>query len=216
MTKVAVGFEFNSPGFIAKPYWPERNDLINIGKDVHPKLGEAKKQAALNAALEKRGLNMTQYEGLVERAARPFYTDNQMRSGEIVIPARIFQSFLNHASQEAPKAIPRIQQKGLTFIAVKISDGGKKNDQFLRTGQHEKDAVHFQRFVKLEESNQRSFTDDLAIENFTASGVFEIDEEIIKESDLRKLIEWGGRYVGIGSARPQGYGRFIVKVWTVL
>ena len=42
-----------------------------------------------------------------------------------------------------------------------------------------------------------------------------LHQEIIKATDLQKLIEWGGKWVGIGSARPQGYGRFTVLSWDI-
>ena len=205
--KVQAALTFNGSGYIGLPYWPERNLEINIAKEVHPKLGPAKKEAALAAACEKHGITVKDYERIVELANRPFYTVDGTRTGEIIIPQRVIQSFLNHASMAAPKVIPKIAEKGLTFIGVKIHDG------FLRTGKTEKDAKKFERFVKMAESNQRSFSSDFYIDDFTARGVFEIDEEVIKVDDLRKLMEYGGRWYGIGSARPQGYGRFQVSGW---
>src|SRR5262249_16790587 len=157
--------------------------LINIMKDVHPKLSEAKKQAAVLAACEKRGISPEEFERIKKDAERPFYTRDG--SGEIIIPQRIIQSFTNNCSQVAPKAIPRIESKGLTFIAVKCPEG-------LLTGKTEKDAVPFARFVKLEESNQRTFSTSMAIENFIAHGVLDLDPEIVKVEDLQKLFEWGG------------------------
>jgi hypothetical protein len=141
----------------------------------------------------------------------PFYTEGDADdgSGEIIIPQRVLQSFLNNASQTVPKAIPGIAAKGLTFIGVKV-DGG-----FLRTGKTIADAQTFGRFVKMEESNQRSWSVSKYIIDFTATGSLLVDETIIKVDDLRKLLEYAGRYIGIGSARPQGYGRFNVLVWQV-
>jgi hypothetical protein len=89
----------------------------------------------------------------------------------------------------------------------------KLKDKHLRTGKTEKDAKLFERFVKNEESNQRMFTSDPYIIDFTARGELMVDEEIIKATDLQKLFEYGGRMYGIGTARPQGYGRFAVTVW---
>ena len=119
--RVKVAFGFTQSGYT----WPERNELINLSKDVNPRLGEAKKQAALNAALKKRGISAAEYERIKQRAARPFYTvtDADDGTGEIVIPDRVFHSFLNHASQVVPKVIPRIEEKGLTFIGVKTTEG---------------------------------------------------------------------------------------------
>ena len=207
MVNIEIELSFSESGYIGLPYWPERNTLINIMKEVHPKLAETKKQAAIAAACEKRGINLEELKKLEELAARPFYTDDGSRDGEIVIPQRVFQSFLNNTSQECPKAVPRISAKGLTFIGVRLQDG------FLRTGKTEAHALKFERFVKMEESNQRTFSSSLYITDFTAKGVILLDEEVIKSSDLKKLVEYGGRWYGIGSARPQGFGRFAVTTW---
>lgn len=206
--RIQVAFKFSEPGYIGLPYWPAKNMLINIMKDVHAKLGEAKKQAAINASCEKRGVTPEQYTQLLIDADRPFYTKNGIGS-EIVIPERIFQSFLNHASMIAPKAVPRISSKGLTFIGVKVID-----KQFT-TGKTKADGS-FDRFVKNDESNQRQWSSSQYIANFTAQGVLSVDPEVIQVDELRKLTEWGGKWVGLGSARPQGYGRFAVAEWKEL
>jgi hypothetical protein len=214
MKLVSVRLQFGDPGYVGLPYWPERNDLINLSKDVHAKLGPAKKEAAIVAACEKRGWTKADYEAKLEKSMHPFYTDNDLRTGMIVIPQRVIQSFLNNTSQECPKAIPRIASKGLTFVGIRVTDG--KGGKFLRTGKFEKDSLMFSRFVKLENSNQRSWSESAYIRDFTAEGILEVDEEIIKCDDLKKLFEYGGRMYGVGSARPQGFGRFQVMSWTVI
>jgi hypothetical protein len=203
MINVNVKISFDDSGYIGLPFWPERNELINIQKEVHPKLQGAKREAAINAALDKRGFNQSDYARLQTLAARPFHTVN----GQIAIPARSFISFINHASMEAPKAIPKIQNKGLTFIAVKVRNGyliGDKTDE---------DAKVFGRFVANKESNQRRWDESKYVDQITFSGSLQVDEEIIKPENLKKLIEWGGKMVGIGSSRPQGFGRFRVVEW---
>lgn len=75
------------------------------------------------------------------------------------------------------------------------------------------DAKVFARFVKMQESNQRSFCESHYIDGFSATATMIVDETIIKAQDLFKLCEYAGRYIGIGSARPQGYGRFAVSLW---
>jgi hypothetical protein len=203
MESISIALTFHDPGYIGKPFWPETNTLINIQKDVHPKLGDAKKKAALLAACEKRGISEEQYEQLVEKSKQPFY----MQGSEIVIPERILQSFINHASMAAPRAIPRVESKGLTFIGIKVQKG------HLVTGRTLEDAKVFGRFVKNQESNQRMWSEDKYITEFTATGVLQIDKEIITSENLKKLMEYGGRFYGIGTARPQGYGRFQVVRW---
>jgi hypothetical protein len=209
--KISIALQFNDLGYVGKPFWPEITALIDISHDVHPKLGDAKKAAAIAAACEKRGITPEQYAAILDRSTWPFYTADETRGGEIVIPARVFQSFLNHVSQEAPKAIPKIQAKGLTFVGIKVSDGN--GGKFLRTGKTEKDKLLFQRLVVLEMSNQRSLQTDAYIADFTASGILDIDEQVITADKLRALVEYGGHWYGIGSCRPQGYGRFVVTRW---
>lgn len=209
VVRIDAAFGFRASGYIGKPFWPERNTLINIAKDVHPKLNEVKKKQAILAACEKRGITPEEYERICDKASWPFYTDGD-REAEIIIPARVFHSFLNHTSMAAPKAIPRITEKGLTFIGVHIQGGA------FHTGKTEADSLRFERFVKLEESNQRSFSSDPYIIDFQAQGVIELDTEVITASDLRKLVEYGGRWIGIGGARPQGFGRFVVERWEIL
>jgi hypothetical protein len=207
MKKIIVKLQFQKRGYIGNPFWTERNMLINIGKDVHPKLQGDKREKAILAACDKRGVSPEQYQDLQAKAARPFYTINGARDGEIVIPDRVFHSFVNHASMVAPKAVPKISEKGLTFIAINIGGG------HLRTGKTEKDSQVFSRPVKLEESNQRSLQEHLHIPEFIAEGVLELDESVVKSDDLQKLVEWGGKWVGVGSCRPQGFGRFTVITW---
>ena len=207
MVKVNAAFHFNGSGYIGKPYWPELDAVIKIEREIHPKLGPAKKEAALLAACEKFSITRQRYDELKELSKRPFYTIDGTRGGEIVIPQRVFQSFLNHASMEAPKSVPKIQEKGLTFIGVRI-DGG-----FLKTGKTEKDAKSFDRFVKNDDSNQRQWNSDLYIDDFTARGVLQVDENVIKCDALLKLTEYGAQWFGIGSARQQGFGRFSVITW---
>jgi hypothetical protein len=209
MKSVDVSIQFNGSGYIGLPYWPERNTLIDIAKDIHPKLGDVRKKQALEAALEKRGFTMEDYERMVQLAERPFYTLDGSRDGRIIIPERVIQSFLNHASMAAPRAIPRITDKGLTFIGVKVKD------KMFLTQKTIADSKKFERFVKMAESNQRSFCSSFYIDDFTAEGTLFVDEEIIKPEDLQKLFEYGGKYIGLGSARPQGYGRFQVTRWEV-
>jgi hypothetical protein len=45
-------------------------------KDVHPKLSDAKKQAAIIASCEKRGISVEEFERIKRDAERRFYTTN--------------------------------------------------------------------------------------------------------------------------------------------
>jgi hypothetical protein len=209
MKAVSVSLAFTEGGYIAKPFWKEINSLIDIGKDVHPKLGDAKKAQAIVAACAKRGITPAQYDAMLVKSQQPFYTVDGDRKSEIVIPARVIHSFINNVSQSAPKAIAKVESKGLTFIGIVVEHG------HLMTGMHESDSHAFARFVKMEDSNQRKWSEDRFIRNFSATGVLQVDEEVITPKNLFKLMEWGGKWIGIGSARPQGFGRFTVASWVV-
>src|SRR5579864_1200711 len=156
--------------YIGLPYWPETNTLIDIGKDVNPRLGPARKDAALKAALEAHNVGEAEYQRLIKRSQRPFYTipDSDEGDGEIIIPEHKFQSFLNHCSMEAPRVIPRIPAKGLTFVGVRVQEG------YFRTGKTKNDAKLFSRFVKMETSNQRCWSEHKYIEDFDATGTLTV------------------------------------------
>jgi len=200
--------------YIAQPYWPERNLLINVAKQLHPKWNDTKKEQGINAALEKLGKTREEYNRALVRAERAFYTVNDKNpdqgDGEIIIPARQFLSFVNHASMKAPKAIPKIPEKGLTFRGIRFA-----GVEGFTTGKTKADAEIFSRFVKLEESNQRTLSESPYISDFTARATLRVSEAVISASNLRKLIEWGGSMLGIGAARPQGFGGFTVTNWDV-
>lgn len=212
-TKVKVGLQFGDLGYIAKPMTEERNMLINIGKNMHPKWKNEKRQQALQAELDKRGLTMADYERIQMRAARKFYTntDADDGSGEIVIPRRHLMGMLVQTLKVAPKnAIPKVDQ-GLLHVGFHMV-----GEDYLRTGKTAKDAKKFSRFVKMEESNQRAWEEDHFIYDFTATGTLLLDDSCFRSEDVEKILEWGGKYVGLGSSRNQGYGRFIVAYWDVL
>ncbi len=161
ISQVSVMLHFDR--YIGLPFWREKTICINVQKEVHPKLGDAKKQAAITASIEKMGIDRETYDRALVMAERPFYTihdhDPLQGDGEIIIPARVFQSFLNNASQIAPKAIPRISAKGLTFVGIRF----RGEVEGLRTGKTRADAEVFSRFVKNEESNQRMLSESLYI-----------------------------------------------------
>jgi hypothetical protein len=100
---VSVVLRFDK--YIGMPFWREKTIVINVSKEVHPKLGDAKKQAAITASIEKMGITRKEYDRALGMAERPFYTINDKDAlqgdGEIVIPARPFLSFLNNARHKS-------------------------------------------------------------------------------------------------------------------
>lgn len=206
---VEIAISFGEMGYAGLPYWPELATLIDIGKEIHPKLKGAKKQQALEAELNKRGLTQADYDRLTIRSQRKFYTENDSDdgSGEIVIPRHVLAGMMVQTVKRAPKnAVPQINI-GLIHVAFQLQDAK------LRTGKTKADAKLFQRFVKNEGSNQRRWDETPYIANFTATGVALIEESLVNAEDFFRVFEFGGRYVGVGSSRDQGFGRFLVSAW---
>jgi hypothetical protein len=213
MTKVKVGLQFGKLGYIAKPFWEELSTLIDIGKQVHPRLKGEKRERAIQAELEKRNLTAADYERILQRSKRPFYTDSDDDdgSGEIVIPRHHFTGMLGQTIAIAPKnALDKID-KGLLHIGFQIDDG-----DFFRTGKTLADKKVRSALIKMEESNQRSREEHYYISDFLATATLSLDTTCFKPEQLEKYFEWAGRYVGIGSSRQQGYGRFTVSFWDLI
>lgn len=198
--KIALLFE----KYIAHPFHRERDLVINITKasGYNRVRSESKRKAVLQAELEKRGLTAGQYEELVERANAPFFFTSVNNHKEVIIPARNVESFLTHVAHVAPRNVCPLQPQ-IVRTAIQCQPPG------LLTGKAEADGT-FGRFVKLEESNQRSYQENPYISDFTARGILVIDEAMIKPDDVRRMLEAGGRNPGMGAARSQNYGRFSV------
>ncbi|HXH06782.1 MAG TPA: hypothetical protein VNI83_09340, partial [Vicinamibacterales bacterium] len=63
--------------YIADPYWPEVEQVINIQKQsgMNRARSSANARKALEEYLRSAGLTLADYDRLVERSQRPFYTD---------------------------------------------------------------------------------------------------------------------------------------------
>lgn len=208
-TAVRVSLTFGELGYAGLPYWPELATLIDIGKEIHPKLKGAKRAQAMEAELNKRGLTQADYDRLVLRSQRKFYYDNDSDdgSGNIIIPRHVLSAMMVQTVKRAPKnAVPQVST-GLIHVAFQLKDS------WLATGKTKADAKLFQRFVKNQESNQRRWDETPYISNFSATGTALIEESLVSADDLLRIFEFGGRHVGVGSCREQGYGRFLVNAW---
>jgi len=191
-------------GYIADPYWPEREKLINIQKEsgVNRARSQDKREKALSAYLESKHLTLEHYAELEERANRPFYTNGD----GIVIPAHHIYGFLAMACDQAAAAIRLVKAEAVRSIL---------ECQDWSTGKTEPDGA-WDHFVVVKSavgklSNQRSLRTNLYIEDFTATGQMRLliggeDEKLAKR--LEDLLRWAGRDIGIGACRKMGWGRF--------
>lgn len=208
--RVRIGLQFIKKGYIAQPFWTELKTIISIQKTsgFNRLKAEQKRRQALTAELEKREMTMEQYDAIVARSKRPFYRVDDSETGEILIPGDNFQAYLANIAHRAPRAVAKMDPQSCR-VAVEVEDPG------LLTGKKEPDGI-YTRFVKNEESNERMLAESPYIKDFIARGTIIVNTEMIAVDDLRRMIEYGGRWIGIGAARPMGYGRFLVSSWDVV
>src|SRR5574338_1517613 len=200
---------FSEPGYIAHPYWPEMDKLINIQKEsgINRARSAANRRKALQEYLGQVGMTLAEYEALAAAAARPFHTARE--TGEIVIPSDKVLSFLVAVTDQA-RAATRPCPPDQVRSAVKASD--------WRTGKTAADGV-WERYAVVESgtgaklSNQRGLRRSSFIRNFEAAGWVSVNPDFVKPETLRRAIEWGGENVGIGAARKMGWGRFTLSHW---
>lgn len=209
-------------GYIAHPYWPSMERLINIQKEsgVNRVRSVARRESALREYLESHGLTMDDYLNLENQSMRPFYTiadvlaQSQMdglNPNEIVVPAHHMYGCLAQAADMATSSI-RIAVAEQLRSVLTIGD--------FRTARDQADGI-WERYVVVKSgagttlSNQRAMRRNAYISNFTATGSVAFSGDILPDAEkVRKFIEFAGREIGIGASRKLGWGRFIVSRWT--
>ena len=208
-TTVSLALTFTEPGYIADPYWPEREELISIQKSsgMNRARTEANRHNALKAYLDSIGSTPDAYTELERLAGRPFYKD---RDGLlIIIPRHQIAGCMVNALDVAPRPL-RVVSKDSFRALVKISD--------LRTDKKLPDGV-FKRFAVvtgaggsggMRLSNQRALRQNPYIENFEATGTLTYTTDVFDDLKLTDFLTFAGREVGIGACRKLGWGRFTV------
>ena len=197
--------------YIAHPYWPARNRVIEIEKKsgVNRQKSDEKRQAALKAECDRQGYTLAQYEQFKRDAAEQWYRKPQAPAGKIIIPRHQIAGGLVQAIGGAPKALRGPFDRDNFRALVQIGD--------FQTDLTEASGV-FGRFVKLEGSNQRSWQENEFIghyldqgEPFEASGMISCAPK--QEDTVKSLLVAVLENIGIGAARKMGFGRGTVKAW---
>jgi hypothetical protein len=194
-------------GYIADPYWPQLEKLINIQKQsgMNRARSTANRRKALEEHLQSIGMSLAEYEALERAAKEPFYRDD----GEIIIPELHVTSFLVATCDEARSA-------------TRPCEPNQVRSRFIvtpwRTGKAKPDGV-WSRFAVVSGgpgqklSNQRGLRESQYIKDFTATGRISFDPDFVDAATLQRAIEWGGMFVGIGASRKMGWGRFELKAF---
>ena len=202
-------------GYIAHPYWPELERLINIEKESGTRRArsEANRTKALTQYLTKIDMTVADLEKLRTRANRPFYTvaDQPPVNGhdarEIIIPPHQVYGCLVQAADVAPAAT-RIANPDQVRSVLTI-------DEPVYTSKTAGDGV-WERFAVVTSgsgaklSNQRALRSNVYLAAFSAPLSVEFDDSLVDPKKVREFLAYAGREVGIGASRKLGWGRFTV------
>lgn len=190
--------------YIAAPYWPELEKLINIKKESG--LSRARtpetRRKALDSYLTSIEMTRGEYQELERLAVRPFYT----HEGHIIVPElHVTSMIVATCDRIGSRARPCPPDIVRTVIAASP----------WHTGKTEADGT-WERFAIVSSgtgarlSNQRALRSDAYIADADADGSISVDTSVVRPEILWKALNWAGTYVGIGSARKMGWGRFTV------
>lgn len=201
--------------YIAHPYWEETERVVNIMKKsglTRAKSDQAREKA-LRDYLSSIGMTAEEYERLSAKAALEWHFDDQ---GRIIIPRHqmsgcLVQTLVSMSSSHRP-----FKDGGVLRSLCQISDfvtpRTKADDTWVRFVRPTKDGKPL--------SNQRSERRNQVIRKFTATGTLSFDPAEIAtdaqeaEDKVRRMLEYGGHYVGLGASRKMGHGRFKVLTFT--
>lgn len=193
---------FFPKGYIADPYWPERERLINVQKSsgINRARSDAARRKALEEYLRSKDLTLDSYYELEKLAQRPFYTNGT----GIIIPELHVMSFLVATVSEARAAMRPCEPEQVRsrFLVSNWTTGKTAPDGVWSRFA----VVHLGTGQKA--SNQRGLRENQYIAEFTSKGTISIDENFIDPNSLHQALDWGGKFVGIGSCRKMGWGRF--------
>jgi hypothetical protein len=191
--------------YIAAPYWPEREKLINITKESgmsRARTAESRRKA-LDGYLAEHGMTRDGYEELERQASRPFYTGSD---GLIIVPElHVMSMIVATCDMIGSRARPCAPELARTLIRVSPWATGKAQAD----GTWERFAV-VSAGTGQKLSNQRALRADAYIADADATGTIETDDAAIRPDVLWKALAWAGTSVGIGASRKMGWGRFIL------
>lgn len=212
--KAEFRITFGEQGYIALPYWPEIDRIINLknAAGVHFKHAPAKQRELIETYCKDNGVPIAEFDAWEYKVANDkWYRDKNSNivvarhqlQGAIVQALHPKQSRMRH---RLSKSIPREQVR--TLIAI-------RGDLSISPTKEERDSI-YEHYIKHEKTNQRRLQRDEVITNFSAEGIIEWADVVAKSEDIESLLRWTGENVGVGSARIMGCGRFELCSFAVL
>jgi hypothetical protein len=208
--------------YIAHPYWPEREQVINITKEsgMQRARSDANRRKALEEYLRSKNMTVADWDALNVLADRQFYTNGDETT--IVVPKKHVISMLVSVCTQARAAFKPCAPD-VARIALRASE--------WKTNVTIHDAHSWERFAVVSSgtgaklSNQRGYRKNLFVGAnppdgeptipVVCTGTIEIDEEMVKPDVLQNALDWGGIFVGIGASRKMGWGRWNVEEFSI-
>jgi hypothetical protein len=201
---VSLSLDFGiSKGYIADPYLPAREEVINIQKlsGMNRARSEAKREQALHEYLRRQGLGLDEYDALLARANEPWYR----QGSAIIIPShQLYGCFIEGASTLS--ASQRPCDPGNLRHLLQVSD--------FDTGREKEDGI-FERLVMPKSgtgqplSNQRALRKNPYLADFVATGTLTwFLSDFPEVQPIVDFVAYCGERVGVGASRKMGYGRF--------
>lgn len=181
--------------YIAHPYWPEREKLINITKESGMSRARTaeNRRKALDSYLASAGLTRADFEELERLASRPFHTHD----GHIIVPELATCDRIVSRDRPCPPEVARTLIRPTPWYTDRTdADGTWERFAVVSSGTG----------AKL--SNQRALRADPYIKDASATGTLDIEDSAIRPDVLWKALTWAGTNVGIGASRKMGWGRF--------
>jgi hypothetical protein len=219
---ITCDLKIDLQSYIAHPYWPEREMVINITKEsgMQRARSDANRRKALEEYLRSKEMTLADWDALNVLADRPFYTNGD--GSTIVVPKRHVISMLVSTCTMARAAF-RPCPPDVARIALRASE--------WKTNVLVADAHAWERFAVVSSgtgaklSNQRGYRKNLFVGAeppegeptipVVATGTIEIDDQMVKPDVLRNALTWAGVFVGIGASRKMGWGRWKVVEFSI-
>lgn len=208
--------------YIADPYWPQVEQVINIQKEsgMNRTRSSANARKSLEEYLRQKGMTLADYDSLVELSKRPFYVNGD--GSAIIVPKRQVSAMLV-ATCDTARAAFRPCDPAQARVALRPSE--------WQTDKRVEDASVWERFAVVSSgtgaklSNQRGLRrsqfigaeppDDCEPTGpVSATGCIELDETMVRPEVLEKALVYAGERIGIGASRKMGWGRFVVRGFT--
>jgi hypothetical protein len=210
-----IEIEVHLRSYIAHPYWPEMERLINIQKEsgMNRARSSANRRKALEQHLKMLDMKLADYDELERLANRPFHADEL---GAVVIPKANVDAMLVQTCdtiRAAGRPCPPDQVR-----TVLRASGWSTNIA-------EAEALEWRRFAVVSAgtgaklSNQRGLRvnryiggdppgEEPPTDKVIATGRLDPNPEMVRPDVLRSALVYAGEWVGIGASRKMGWGRF--------